>query len=331
MHPFRLALAAGASIIVATEFSPAYALPPMMPLDLNGPIRQGHMCIAPYGHRFDTPYGDGQYYDTGPGYNHFYDCGPQHSAHHARHADRHHRGHRDAVIARAEPGVAIRPAVYRRLDLNGPIRQGDMCIAPYGHRSDTPYGDGQYYDTGPGYTHFERCPPQVLLAGYHGHRHAHALRAISGRAACVPQARAGGPHLQALPSRGRRRRRTAAEIQDFWQPTFGANTIDTIAYVIDASGIVPWDATLTVPKSPRSMVPAAKQGTMSARSPPADGGLLAVVCRRHDDADRAGLDPDRARLRAPIRCCGARPRAPHQAPVRHRRSVGPDRARACFG
>jgi hypothetical protein len=281
MHHFKLALAAGASIIVATEFSPAYALPPMVPLDLNGPIRQGHACIAPYGHRGDTPYGNGQYYDTGPGYNYFYDCGPQHAAHHARQADRHHRGHRDLVVARAEPFVAIRPAVYRPLDLNGPIRQGDMCIAPYGPRND-PYGNGQYYDTGPGYTHFELCPPHVLLAGYHGHRHAHAHHHRHAHHAQMHHrkhnhhARHQYRHAQyqfslscdsaveeALP-----------EIQQFWQPTFGADAIDTIAYVIDASGIAPSDAALVGAEFSAVNSAGGEGGAIVGAQPP-DGGLLA--------------------------------------------------------
>src|SRR4051812_28843009 len=81
MRYIKLALAAGASIGVAAKLSPAHALPPVGQLDLNGPIGQGTMCIAPYGDPSDTPYGGGRYYDTGPGYNFFYECAPRRVAH----------------------------------------------------------------------------------------------------------------------------------------------------------------------------------------------------------------------------------------------------------
>ena len=82
MRYFKLALAAGASIVVAARLSPAHALPPVYPLDANGPMRQGHVCIAPTQSHFEL-----ESFDTGPGYNHFYECG------------RHKRAHREARVA----------------------------------------------------------------------------------------------------------------------------------------------------------------------------------------------------------------------------------------
>jgi hypothetical protein len=187
--------------------------------------------------------------------------------------------------SRARSRLLIRPAVYRPLDLNGPIRQGDMCIAPYGHRSDTPYGNGQYYDTGPGYTHFERCPPQVLLAGYHGHRHAHAHHHRHAHHAQMHHrkhnhhARHHYRHAQYQFSLScdSAVEETLPEIQQFWQPLFGANTVDTIAYVIDASGIVPSDAALVGAEISAVNGPDGEGGAIVGAQPPADGGLLAQL------------------------------------------------------
>jgi hypothetical protein len=89
MRYFKFALAAGASIVVAARLSPAYALPPVYPLDANGPIRQGNMCIAPsHAHWAEIST------DTGPGYSYFYECG------------RHKRAHRETHTAHAYTGAA---------------------------------------------------------------------------------------------------------------------------------------------------------------------------------------------------------------------------------
>ena len=134
MRYFKLALAAGASIVVAARLSPAHALPPVYPLDANGPMRQGHMCIAPTQSHFEL-----ESYDTGPGYGRFYECG------------RHKRAHREARVAahgyathgyatrgyathgyatHGYPGIELRAPSYHHLDTIGPIRQGRWCIAP---------------------------------------------------------------------------------------------------------------------------------------------------------------------------------------------------------
>ena len=62
MRTFKLALAAGVSIVVATKFSPAFALP-AFPLDANGAVRQGDMCIA----QREPHAWNGLFDDTGPG------------------------------------------------------------------------------------------------------------------------------------------------------------------------------------------------------------------------------------------------------------------------
>src|SRR6266849_10070213 len=105
MRYFKIALAAGASIVVAARLSPAYALPPVYPLDANGPIRQGNMCIVPEPANWDG--------DTGYGYTRFYECGP------------HKRAHREApTAAHGHTGPVLRAPSYHLLDINGPIRQG---------------------------------------------------------------------------------------------------------------------------------------------------------------------------------------------------------------
>src|SRR2546421_556144 len=116
MRYFKLALAAGASIVVAARLSPAHALPPVYPLDANGPMRQGHVCIAPTQSHFEL-----ESFDTGPGYSYFYECAPiwaaggyhhhQRHAHHARHHQRHHHykhhyGHHRQVLHSDSPGGA---------------------------------------------------------------------------------------------------------------------------------------------------------------------------------------------------------------------------------
>ena len=167
MHYFKLAMAAGASIIVATKLSPAYALPPTFPLDSNGPIRQGDMCVAQR-----VPHAlNGLFLDSGPGYDYFEYCGVEPRA--GRKQARHHEDHRTAVVAVPPPQGdpwAIRRAAYQPpLDSNGPIRQGDMCIARRMPRA----LDGLFLDTGPGYDYFEYCGADV--SRYH-HRHAYHVR-----------------------------------------------------------------------------------------------------------------------------------------------------------
>src|SRR6267378_1557496 len=116
MRYFKIALAAGASIVVAARLSPAYALPPVYPLDANGPIRQGNMCIAPsHAHWADINI------DTGPGYSYFYECGRHKRAHREARPTAH--GHTAYGHTEAAPWVPS----YHHLDLNGPIRQGRWC------------------------------------------------------------------------------------------------------------------------------------------------------------------------------------------------------------
>jgi hypothetical protein len=174
MRTFKLALAAGVSIVVATKFSPALALP-AFPLDANGPVRQGDMCIAQR-----APHAwDGLFDDTGPGYDRFEYCRTRPRARTAH--VRRHRGYPVAVAALPPPHRdpwAIGPAVYRRLDTNGPIRQGTMCIARRAPRA----WDGLFMDTGPGYDYFEYCGPvfghhrRHAHGGHHHYRHAHVAR-----------------------------------------------------------------------------------------------------------------------------------------------------------
>jgi hypothetical protein len=147
MRYFKFALAAGASIIVAARMSPAYALPPVYPLDPNGPIRQGDMCIAPGPANWEN-------IDTGYGYTRFYECG-----HHKRaHREAHGSAHEYARVAPSAPP-------YHHLDINGPIRQGRWCIEP-GH------GNFETVDTGYGYGYFYECAPVWTVSGHH-HHHAH--------------------------------------------------------------------------------------------------------------------------------------------------------------
>src|SRR5439155_6818465 len=157
MRYFNFALAAGASIVVAARLSPAYALPPVYPLDPNGPIRQGNMCIAPGPANWET-------LDTGYGYTHFYECG------------RHKRAHRQAHTAVYKYAlVAPHAPSYHHLDINGPIRQGRWCIAPPG----PPVWRDNVIDTGYGYGYFYECAPAWTVGGHHHHhhhRHAHHAR-----------------------------------------------------------------------------------------------------------------------------------------------------------
>src|SRR3981189_2320205 len=119
MRTFKLALAAGVLTVVATKFSPAFALP-AFPLDANGPVRQGDMCIAQR-----APHAwDGLFDDTGPGYDRFEYCRTRPRARPARGSQ---HGVYPAAGAPLPPPQrdpwAIGPAAYRRLDTNGPIRQ----------------------------------------------------------------------------------------------------------------------------------------------------------------------------------------------------------------
>jgi hypothetical protein len=241
MQYLKLAMAAGASIVVAAKLTPAYALPPVMPLDLNGPIRQGDMCIVPYGHPHEAAYG-GIHYDgdTGPGYGRFYHCGPERHAHHSR-----HREHRHAAVAIAPR--EFRHAVYRPLDVNGPVRQGDNCLV---------LPRSLFYQVSDGYGagHFERCPPDAGLARYHRHvaQQYHHRRHVAAHR--HPHAHHGRPHHRTHVLQARHQRHAQfvlaiscaaagnvdqhndvdlRNIVQFWQPAHIVQVINTIADGID--------------------------------------------------------------------------------------------------
>src|SRR3979490_1861517 len=106
-------------MVIAGRRPPAYALPPVYPLDANGPVLQGNMCIAPsHAHWAEISI------DTGPGYSYFYECAPvgavgdhhhhHRHAHHARHYHhKHHHGHRrhalhpDSPVAHERYGMIL--------------------------------------------------------------------------------------------------------------------------------------------------------------------------------------------------------------------------------
>jgi hypothetical protein len=257
MRYANLAIAAGASLVVAAKLSPAYALPPVVPLDLNGPMRQGNMCKV-----LTDQYGEGGY-----GYGYFRDCEPQR---HARH--QHRESPRDAVYAARTPDVApiaIRPAVYRPLDLNGPVRQGNMCKVLTDQ-----YGEGGY-----GYGYFRECEPHAALLhvayhhryAHHGHHHRHADAVRHHhRKHDLHHARhhRHAQDLTTLSCDAVNDIEALQQVQQFWQPSYGADTIELIAgSTIDAGGEIEVAAAL----APVGEIVVAEQALQDT------GGLLAQL------------------------------------------------------
>jgi len=160
MRYFKFVMAAGASMVVAARFSPAYALQPSFPLDINGPVRQGNMCL-------DRAMAPNAQFFNGYGYGHFEECYPSRRAH--RQAPR-----GAIVLASLPPQHALRQRDWRPyaalppaypLDVNGPIRQGNMCL----YRAMSP--NAQFYN-GYGHGTFYECAPLTSVAlAYHRHRH----------------------------------------------------------------------------------------------------------------------------------------------------------------
>jgi hypothetical protein len=220
MRYFKIALAAGASIVVAARLSPAHALPPVYPLDANGPIRQGHMCKAPEETDWDN-------IKTGYGYTHFYECGPHKRAHRETHATTHGHG----AVAPREPSYPH----YQHLDINGPIRQGRWCIA----NRPTNWDDIQ---TGYGYGYFYECAPVPTAGGHHRAHHAnHAHHARHHPSHSHHHQRHHGHHRHALHLNNPATRYgmilsytgcsdsyLAEQEQQFWQTIDNAVGIDTI-------------------------------------------------------------------------------------------------------
>src|SRR5438128_6016283 len=75
------------------------------------------------------------------------------------------------VAARLSPAYAL-PPIYP-LDPNGPIRQGNMCIAPVP-------SIWENIDTGPGYTRFYECGPH-RRAHREAHTAAHEYAVVAPR------------------------------------------------------------------------------------------------------------------------------------------------------
>ena len=277
MRYFKLAMVAGASIVAVAKMSPAYALP-AFPLDTNGPIRQGDGCIVPQEPRA----WHGLFVDTGPGYDHFEYCGadPRARRTHARH----HRNHSTVVSAVLPPqgDQWLRPAVYQRLDTNGPIRQGSMCIVPQVPRA----WDGLFVDTGPGYDHFEYCGPddhhrRHAHGGHHHHRHAHLARHHHRKHHLHHRHHhQHAQYLASLPCDADNGIDTSHDIQQnlqqYLQPSDGADGIDTIAsHAIDAAGGID----LASANVASANVAGSEGGgiAMEIQGPQDDGGLLAQL------------------------------------------------------